>query len=523
VLSERPRHTFSSLRNILAPPRPVTTTGSFAPSDRMAPLVTLSTPVAVANDASGRTRRRRTHGGIMLTSWAYGIVGLVLFVGLNLVIGNYFSNRLYYGAKVGSVAVGGWTFDQLHSRLPSVLPKPAITALVGSRKYPIDTSLLGSASYPELEKNLKDVGRSTSLPLMGLITAMFSAPVLPNYELSDMAVSEVSSRLGALVYRQASNAAVLIVGSNVVVLADKPGAALDPAATASALKASYGHVGAMTLEPVRVSAAVSALSYANEVTTAQALIGLSIQVVLGKSTYTPTPAQIGGWLAFSGPGNGASVIPNAVAAYVATIPGSFDRVGTINGIVAELNAHRGGVVAPSIARPTPNPNAAITPITPVITYSYCVDAPDMAAGDLADQAASTLGNAAGWSLGGRVRFTRATADCNFVLSVASVQAMRALDPACAVQTACRIHNDLAIASTSWSKTPLGWVGNLSSYRTELVNHVVGQWLGFDHPACNAVATKTPVLTEPSVTIAGCSAQWYAVPPELQDTKVLGGF
>ena len=102
-------------------------------------------------------------------------------------------------------------------------------------------------------------------------------------------------------------------------------------------------------------------------------------------------------------------------------------------------------------------------------------------------------------------------------------ARRVLDPACEHQTTCRIHNDLAISSDSWAVAPSGWVGTVDSYRTELVNHVVGQWLGFDHPNCSALASQTPVLSAPSVTIPGCSPKWYAVPPELQDAKVLAGF
>jgi len=102
-------------------------------------------------------------------------------------------------------------------------------------------------------------------------------------------------------------------------------------------------------------------------------------------------------------------------------------------------------------------------------------------------------------------------------------ARTALDPACGKQTTCRIHNDLAIAGDSWAAAPTSWSGTLASYRSELVNQVVGQWLGFDHPSCKALTTQTPVLSEPTVTVSGCSPNWYAVPVELQDSKVLAGF
>jgi hypothetical protein len=101
--------------------------------------------------------------------------------------------------------------------------------------------------------------------------------------------------------------------------------------------------------------------------------------------------------------------------------------------------------------------------------------------------------------------------------------MAALDPACEKQTTCRIHNELAIAKDSWAKTPAGWTGDLSTYRGELINQIVGQWLGFEHPSCSALSTQAVVLSAPSLQIGGCSPKWYAVPAELQDTKVLPGF
>ena len=524
VLPAKQGHTFSSLRSILAPPKPVAATGVFASVPSLASTNVAIDPPIPDSQPARVAPRRHFRLDAMASAWAIGLVGLVLFVGVNLLIGNYFTNRIYFGAKVGSLSVGGWTFAELDQRLPGALAKPSIVALVGDRKYPIDSIQLGSVNFQDLEKGLKDMGRNTSLPLVGFITAALSAPVQVNYQVSDTAAASASAELSALVYRQASNAAAMIVGSNVLVLADKPGAALDPVATAAALKASYGRVDTVTLEPVRVVANIPALSYASDAATAQSIMGLPVQIVVGKTTYTPTADQIGSWLVFGKPGSGIGVNAAGVATYVAGIPGSFDRGAAVSGVTAELNAHKGGAVAPSTVRPTANPTPVSTAASlPVISYTYCVDESQAVGAGLSTQSVTTLAQSNGWTLGGRIQFTRATAGCNFVLTLANAQALRVLDPDCATQTACRIHNDLAISEASWRAAPSGWAGDINTYRSELINHVVGQWLGFDHPACSAVATKTPVLSMPSVIIAGCSPKWYAVPAELQDTKVLGGF
>jgi hypothetical protein len=101
--------------------------------------------------------------------------------------------------------------------------------------------------------------------------------------------------------------------------------------------------------------------------------------------------------------------------------------------------------------------------------------------------------------------------------------LSSLDFACQKQTTCRIHDDLAISSDSWSTPPAGWVSGISTYRGELINQVFGQWLGFDHPSCNKAKLQSAVLATPTINVPGCSPIWYPVPAEVQDTKVLAGF
>jgi hypothetical protein len=388
----------------------------------------------------------------------------------------------------------------------------------------LDDSLAGTASFPELEASLKEAGRGTSLPLVGLMISWFSKPVSPVYSLSDEGVARSVQKLEAVVSRQTSDAAVIVMGPSVMVLSEKPGVRLDPVAAAAAIRSAYGRVATATLEPVRVAPAVTAAAYAGDAAIAQTMVGLGIELTVKKAKYAPTPDQIGSWLVFAGPGKGVTVDPAGVAAWVASVPGSFDRATAVNAVVAALNARKGAGIAPSTTHPTANPQpASIAAAWPVVNYSYCVDESEASAPAASSEIAAVLGAGGGWTLGGRVHFTRAVSGCDFVLKLAGPEARRALDPECEKQTTCRIHNDLAIAIDSWKAVPAGWTSGIAAYRSELVNHVVGQWLGFDHPNCSAIAAQTPVLSAPSVTIAGCSPKWYAVPFELQDAKVLAGF
>lgn len=525
-------HTFLSLRAVMAPPRPSATNGAIvlpAPVPMLPPAaIPAAGPAPGAREAESATPRASTGArvvdGGMAKAWGIGLAGLGLFIGLNLATGAYYSNRVYPGVRVDNLAAGGWTFDQLHQKLQQTLPKPALSAVVGAGHYELNLSDAGSAVSADLERNVRESGRTTALPLAGLIGSWLAKPISPAYVLGDDAVDRSVQRLAAAVERTPSNTAVIIHGTDVFVLADKPGVRLDKAAAAAAIRAAYGHVATVSINPLRLEPSVRAADYANDATLAQATITTVVQITIKKAHYSPTPGQIASWVVFLGPGKGVTVDPAGVAVFIATIPGSFDRAGAVNGVVAALNARQRATLSPSAKKPTAGPNpASMAAVGPVASYSYCIDETVGVVPELALTTAAVLGSGGSWTLGGKLRFGQAKTGCNFTVRLADASALAALDPACEHQTTCRIHNDLAIATDSWSKTPSSWVGDTTTYRTELINHVVGQWLGFEHPSCSAAATQAPVLSTPSLSIGGCSPKWYAVPAELQDTKVLPGF
>ncbi len=546
--AKKPGHTFLSLRAVMAPPRPVATNGALVmpvpiPIEHPAPisvpaLVPASASAPVPEAVPDPTPNARVAASVMPTvstgarvvekgmakAWAIGLAGLGLFVGLNLAAGTFYANRVYPGVHVDNLAVGGWTFDELHQKLPQAIPKPALSAVLGAGHYSLALGEVGSGTNADLERNVREAGRLTPLPLAGVVGSFFAKPISPVFVLSDDAVDRSVAVLAAAVERTPSNAAVMIHGVDVFVLADKSGVHLDRAAAAAAIRAAYGHVATVSINPVRLEPSVVAADYANEATQAQAMITTNVQILIKKAKYSPTPAQIASWVVFQGPSKGITVDTAGVAVFVATIPGSFDRSGTVNAVVAALNARQGVSFSPSTKKPTAGPTqGSLAAVGPAASYSYCLDETAGAAPTLATATAASLGAGGSWTLGGKLHFALAKTGCNFTVRLANTAVMAALDPACEHQSTCRIHNDLAIAIDNWAKAPSSWAGDTTSYRTELINHVVGQWLGFEHPTCSVAATQATVLSTPSLLIGGCSPKWYPVPAELQDTKVLPGF
>ena len=448
---------------------------------------------------------------------------LSLLVVVNVLAGMYYAGRVYPGVKVGSLAVGGWTFAQLHEKLASGLPQPKLTAIVNGRDYSLDISGVGAVSTATVERDARQMGRSAAVPLMGLSGTLLSRPLTPSYGLSDDAVAKSVQQLAAQIDRAPSSAAAMVVGTEVLLLADKPGVKLDTAATAAAIRAAYGHAKTVSISTIRTQPAVPASGFAGEVVSAQSIIGTSVQITLRKAKYAPTAAQIAEWVTIPGPGQGVVISQSGVANFVQSIPGTFDRSGTVSSLLAALNAHHDTVLTPSLKQVSVLPKVVSTSASsPIMNYSYCIDASmaTLPGSSAAIQAA--LGNGGSWTLGGRIQFTLVGSECNLSLQAGITSALEALNPACSKQNSCRIHNDIAINSLFWDNLPALYHGSKSAYQVELISHVVGQWLGFDHPVCNQLALSTPALSAPSVTLPGCSPKWYAVPLELQDTKVLAG-
>lgn len=472
----------------------------------------------------GRTLHPLTSAHSLFRPWLIGLAGMAVFVGLNLAAMNYYAQRVYPGVKVGDTAVGGLTFAELHTRLPKLLKPPALTVSVDGQRLDVQVSGAQAATTQSLERQARDVGRSVKLPLAAIIGSWFTGRVNPQYGLTTAEVDQAVAKLSAGVDRAPSDAKVIVMGSTVLPLAEKPGAELDRSVAAATIKASYGRTQAVSVKAKALAPAITTADYAHEVEAAQAMIGLGVQLTVKKAHYAPTPAQIGSWLVVKGPGQGVVADPAAVAAYVATVPGSYDRVAAVAAILGAVNARQplNLTVSAKPVTATPQP-ASVAVAGPVASYTYCLAAAGSVSGaQFASVAGAALANGAAWTLGNRIHFVLSEQNCNVRLTLGSAGALSQLDPACGKQDSCRIHNDLGISEAVWNQPPASWTGDVHGYQVELINHVIGQWLGFEHPGCTAGTDQKPLLSAPSVVIPGCSPNWYAVPPEVQDTKVLPG-
>jgi Protein of unknown function (DUF3152) len=109
----------------------------------------------------------------------------------------------------------------------------------------------------------------------------------------------------------------------------------------------------------------------------------------------------------------------------------------------------------------------------------------------------------GWSLGGAVSFRAVAHGGDFTVWLASPDAMRSFGADCSAVWDCRSGRDVVINEARWQSGSAKWPGPIDDYRTMIVNHETGHWLGFDHASCPGAGALAPIMMQQSKGVGDC--------------------
>lgn len=513
-------HSFSSMRSILAVPRPVVAASGSGAVLKMPDTFLSSVPVAddapplpVSRPVARKTKV--TFSSVPLAwRWGLGIFGL--FVLVNVGLSMYFSTRIYPGVHVGTVSLGGLGAAQATNILASEMPVPSVTAAVDGQTLRLDMSRLGRPDYAATVQNALGVGKNTPLPLAAVVESYFAGPIRVQFDPDAAAITSEVKAIAVSFDHSAVNAVPLIGPSGVAVIPDKPGVQLEQGLAAVRLEKAYGTSSDMTLPTTVTPATATASAYTAEVTKAQAMINLPLSITVKTVKYSPSTATIGSWLVFQIPARGLTVDQVQVAAYVSGLPGAFDRAGATNALLAALDA-RASLNYSASTKVTSVPKfAPVAMSLPLASYTYC------ASSNVAKTVASSLSDPSGWSQAGKLGFVSSSGNCNVRINLVAAGALRNLSPTCAGQSTCVVGNVADLNMINWLTAPKGWSGSLASYQTGMIDHAIGNWLGFEDASCTTKTTAIPILAAPALTLDGCSPNWYLIPSK-QLNQIQPGF
>jgi hypothetical protein len=125
----------------------------------------------------------------------------------------------------------------------------------------------------------------------------------------------------------------------------------------------------------------------------------------------------------------------------------------------------------------------------------------------------TLNDARGWGHDGAMTFARTAGDAEIVVRLASPETTgRLCEP---IDTAgplsCRVGPHAVVNHYRWVEGSPDYHGDLTAYRSYVVNHEVGHVLGHDHVNCPALAAPAPVMQQQSLGLNGCSPNPWPYP------------
>lgn len=164
------------------------------------------------------------------------------------------------------------------------------------------------------------------------------------------------------------------------------------------------------------------------------------------------------------------------------------------------------------------------------TYTYCVSAKGVDASHLGafrSKLQSVYADPRGWSIDGQVTFMEVTTGCNFTAWLTEANLVPSFSSTiCDNIWSCRVGNNVIINFDRWSGASPAWNGaggSLDSYRTMVINHETGHWLGFSHRFCGGSGQQAPVMQQQSISLQGCSFNSLPTASEIQSFKSSKGF
>jgi len=132
------------------------------------------------------------------------------------------------------------------------------------------------------------------------------------------------------------------------------------------------------------------------------------------------------------------------------------------------------------------------------------------------QSRQTYADPRGWR-GAGIGFKQVAKGGSFTLVLAEASWLPRFSPSCSAQWSCRVGRYVIINQTRWLHASPAWRAagrSVRDYRTMVVNHETGHWLGHGHASCPGRGKLAPVMMQQSKGRAGCRFNPWPLPSEL---------
>lgn len=437
-------------------------------------------------------------------------VGLVVagFVLVNAVLGAYFWHRTYPNTKVNNHRVGSVPTARLATVLPQKVSLPASFQL----KYAEQSLTLKTAEVgAQLDVN-QTAGQLAKmkrwLPLANFFVS-HSTPMLVS--INDQVFDQAWPKLQSTFHQAPVDANISLQNGTFVIGDEVSGYELDKTAVKTTLVRLLGRERAtITLPVITKPPAHTRQSLMASVSDLQAQQQTKLTYHYQSQAKTLSAADINQWF-----------VPSGVSLAVSDVKlqTTLSQVGSsfgirIQNLTEALTATKAALASHKAL------DFSLTAMPSRKIFTYCVSAKGVDSSYLSalrSKLKSTYADSRGWGLDGDVAFNQVTSGCNFTVWLSAASQMSTFGAICDSDWSCRVGPNVIINFDRWQGASSAWNaagGSLDDYRSMVINHETGHWLGFGHKHCSGAGQLAPVMQQQSINLEGCKFNPWPLPSEL---------
>lgn len=437
---------------------------------------------------------------------------LIAFVALNFVLFLVYKDRSYPSTKLQGQSIGSVSKSSLQAKLddPDFLPDN-LRFVYEDQELDLSANEIGVSV--DKEQTTKNVFSERSwLPIVNL----FGKPkpqVSLHFDIEKF--TNQSTKIEETFQSPPINAQITLTNGEFTLVPDKEGYSLDEGPLREAVQSAVNSGQNEVDVPVRlVGAEVKQSDLQGTFDDLKARQGLSLQYRFNDKTRVLNATEI----ANLHEQNGSTFVISD-----AKIRNQIVQVGRGFGIgVQNLNETSS---ATKNALELKKPLDFQIKEAPLKTYTYCtavrgVDTSEL--GTLNAKLASVFADRRGWSAEGKIGFVKVDSGCNFTVwltAAAQVPSFSAV--ICSADWSCMVPPNVIINFDRWRGASTAWNqarGTLDEYRSMVINHETGHWLGFYHKNCPGAGQPAPVMQQQSIDLQGCTFNAWPTAGEVAGLK-----
>lgn len=440
----------------------------------------------------------------------FGIAGaaaVAVFIIANLIMAAAYHNKALPKYEVGSMEIGGKSFDEIDKMLQTQTLPEAVMLTKGQTVEKVKVSDL--AISVDKVKTTEAVKNKPLIPLLSLVMHHTVPLVLKSdAQKATTALAQHTEKFS----RAPTDKHVVFKDGKFTTEEAAAGYAFQEEPTAKlAFKAIADGKTQVEVSTKQLPKGSNDIDLSDQIAMLQKQVQTKLSFTYGTQKVQPTAAEIGAW--YAADGNSMAVSDSLTGVYL-------DNLASKYGITMANKSDLMTAIRYTLTKNFAT-NFRVSATSTSTTRTYCTAVNGVSAGlldDLIGKLAATYSDTRGWNDNGKIAFKHVPSGCDYKVVIAAPSLMTSYGSICDDYYNCQVGNNVIVNGDRWTLATDPWnkTGqSLEVYRQLIINHETGHRLGFrDYNVCTGPGQPAPVMMQQSVDLMGCAFNVWPLQSEL---------